>query len=307
MAGEGSTKAVVTALAANMGIAVSKFAAAGVTGSSSMLAEGVHSVADSANQALLLLGGKRARRAPTREHPFGYGRERYIYAFIVSIVLFTLGGLYALFEGYNKVTDPHELSSPLVAIVVLVLAIGLEGWALRTAMREAAKVKGDQSWFSFVRHAKAPELPTILLEDAGAVIGLVTALLGVGLTVLTGNGIFDAIATLVIGALLVVIAVILATETKSLLLGEAASPREVAAIRAAIVAQPVIDHVIHLKTVHIGPEEILVAAKIGIDGADNGDEITTAINNAEAAVRVAVPTATQIFLEPDILRDAGAR
>ena len=306
MAADGSTKAVVTALAANMGIAVSKFTAAAITGSSSMLAEGVHSVADSANQALLLLGGKRARRAPTREHPFGYGRERYVYAFIVSIVLFTLGGLYALYEGWSKLSDPHALSSPLIAVAVLVLAIALEGWAFRTAVKEAAKLKGDQSWIGFIRHAKAPELPTILLEDAGAVVGLVTALAGVGLTVLTGNAIFDAIATLVIGVLLVVIAVVLATETKSLLLGEAAGPREVAAIRAAISAEPVIDHVIHLKTVHIGPEEILVAAKIAIDRTDNGDEITAAINGAEAAIRLAVPTATQIYLEPDILREPAA-
>src|SRR5215213_8461678 len=218
MAADGGTRAVLTALVANMGIAVAKFVAAAITGSASMLAEGVHSVADSGNQVLLLVGGRRSRQAPSELHPFGYARARYIYAFIVARVLFTLGGLYALYEGYHKVIDPHPLTSPLVAVAVLLIAAALEGYALRTAVREANRTRGRRGWFSFVQRARAPELPVILLEDSGALLGLTFALLGVVLTELTGNGVFDGIATLCIGALLVAIAVLLARETTSLLI-----------------------------------------------------------------------------------------
>lgn len=302
MAGDGSTRAVVTALAANLGIAVSKFAAAGITGSASMLAEGVHSVADSANQVLLLVGGWRARRAPSALHPFGYARERYVYAFLVAIVLFTLGGLYALYEAYQKITHPHELTSPLIAVAVLVIAIGLESFALRTAVRQSNRVRGDYSWLQFIRRARAPELPVILLEDTGALLGLVFALAGVGLSVLTGNAIFDGIATAAIGVLLVVIAVVLAAEMKSLLIGEAALPEQVAAIHSALLATPGVPRVIHLRTVHLGPEELLVAAKVEIDAAEPGAEIAGAIDDAEARVRAAVPTARMIYIEPDVYR-----
>jgi cation diffusion facilitator family transporter len=304
MAAEGSTRAVVTALAANMGIAVSKFVAAAITGSSSMLAEGVHSVADSANQALLLIGGRRARRAASEQHPFGYARERYIYAFLVSIVLFTLGGLYALYEGYQKTLRPHELTSPLVAIVVLVVSIGLEGYALHTAVRIANRTRGRRSWLDFIRRAKAPEVPTILLEDAGAVTGLTLALLGVGLTLLTGNGIFDGIATLAIGVLLVAIAVLLAVETKSLLLGESASAEDLARIRSALLAEPLFDQVIHLRVVHLGPDELLIAAKVGVDRHDDAEQISQAIDSAEARIRAELPIARYIFIEPDLYRPA---
>ncbi|SCG16742.1 cation diffusion facilitator family transporter [Micromonospora echinofusca] len=302
MAAEGSTKAVVTALIANLGIAVSKFVAAAMTGSASMLAEGVHSVADSTNQALLLIGGKRARRAPSALHPFGYARERYIYAFIVAIVLFSIGGLYALYEGYHKISDPHELTSPLIAVAVLVIAIALESYALYTAVKEANKVRGNRGWVSFVRHARAPELPVILLEDAGALLGLVFALGGVGLSVLTGNAIFDGIATLCIGALLVVIAVVLAAETKSLLIGEAALPEEITAIHTELVSTPGVDGVIHLRTLHLGPEDLLVAAKIAIGTVDRGADVAATIDDAEARIRRVLPTATAIYLEPDIDR-----
>ena len=302
MAADASTKAVVTALVANLGIAVSKFVAATITGSASMLAEAVHSVADSSNQALLLVGGRRARRTATVLHPFGYARERYIYAFLVAIVLFSLGGLYALYEGWHKVTDPHELSSPLIAVIVLVIAIALEGYALRTAVREANKVRGQQSWFHFVRHARAPELPVILLEDTGALAGLLFALTGVGLSVATGNGVFDGIATLGIGALLVAIAVILAIEIKSLLIGESATAAQVTAIHTAVLAQPGVDRVIHLRTLHLGPDQLLIAAKIGINADDNGAGIAATIDATEARIRQAVPTAQVIYLEPDIYR-----
>ncbi|MFC0004839.1 cation diffusion facilitator family transporter [Micromonospora siamensis] len=306
MAAEGSTKAVVTALAANLGIAVSKFVAAAVTGSASMLAEGVHSVADSTNQALLLIGGKRARRAPSALHPFGYARERYIYAFLVAIILFTLGGLYALYESYLKITHPHELTSPLVAVVVLLVAMALEGYALRTAVGQANRTRGSRSWIAFVRRSRAPELPVILLEDAGALIGLVLALLGVGLSVLTGNGIYDGIATGCIGLLLVSAAIILATEIKSLLIGEAALPEQVTAMHTALLSTPGVDRVIHLRTMHLGPDELLVAAKIAIDADDDGATIAATIDDAEARLRRALPTAKVVYLEPDIDRQPAS-
>ncbi|GAA1569612.1 cation diffusion facilitator family transporter [Dactylosporangium maewongense] len=296
----GSTKAVVTALAANLGIAVSKGVAAFITGSSSMLAEAVHSLADTTNQALLLVGGRRSRREADEAHPFGYARERYIYAFIVSIVLFTLGGLFALYEGYQKIVHPHELTTPLVAVVVLVIAIGLESYALYTAAKAANAVRGSKTWWQFIRHAKAPELPTILLEDAGAVTGLVVALLGVGLTVLTGNPVFDGIGTFVIGALLVVIAVILAMETKSLLVGESASKANIRKIREALIAEPQFDRVINMRTMHLGPDELLVAVKVAVPPGRLSEEVSDAINSAEARIRAVLPIATLIFVEPDI-------
>jgi cation diffusion facilitator family transporter len=286
---------------------VSKFVAAAITGSASMLAEGVHSVADSANQVLLLIGGRRARRPASRLHPFGYARERYVYAFLVAIVLFTLGGLYALYEGYHKVTDPHPLESPLVAVIVLLIAAGLEGYALRTAVGQANRTRGGRSWLGFVRRTRSPELPVILLEDSGALLGLLFALSGVELSVLTGNGVFDGIATLCIGALLGTVAVLLAVETKSLIIGESAVPEQLAAIETALLSAPGVDRVIHLRTMHLGPEELLLAAKIAIGADDDGVEIAATIDTAEARVRAAVPTAKVIYLEPDIYRPDAAR
>ncbi|QDW64143.1 cation diffusion facilitator family transporter [Oerskovia sp. KBS0722] len=302
MSAQGGTKAVVAALLANMGIAVTKFVAWGLTGASSMLAEGVHSLADSGNQALLLLGGRRSRRAADEEHPFGYGRERYVYAFIVSIVLFTVGGLFALYEAWHKWQDPHPITEwQWVPIVVLLVAIGMEGFSFRTAIRESNRVRGEQSWPSFVRNAKAPELPVVLLEDFGALIGLVLALGGVGLTLVTGDGRWDAAGTACIGILLVLIAIVLALETSSLLLGESATSADVAAIRTALVGEGVAS-VIHLKTLHLGPEELLVAAKIEVTATTDGASIARAIDAAEERVREAVPIARSIYLEPDLRR-----
>ncbi|MGI5239939.1 cation diffusion facilitator family transporter [Dactylosporangium sp. CA-139066] len=291
---------MLTALAANLGIAVSKGVGALITGSSSMLAEAVHSLADTTNQALLLVGGRRAKKAADEQHPFGYARERYIYAFIVSIVLFTLGGLFALYEGYHKILHPKDLDNPLVAVIILVIAVGLEGYALLTAARSANETRGNRTWWQFIRHAKAPELPTILLEDAGAVTGLVVALLGVGLSVLTGNAVFDGIATLVIGLLLVAIAWILAMETKSLLVGESASKANIAKIREALLTEALFDRVVHLRTMHLGPDELLVAVKVTVAAGTVAEDISVATNSAEARIRAAVPIATLIFVEPDI-------
>ncbi|MDH6580780.1 cation diffusion facilitator family transporter [Kitasatospora sp. MAP5-34] len=300
MSTEGGTKALVAALSANLAIAVSKFAAFAFTGSSSMLAEGVHSVADSGNQVLLLIGGKRAAREADSQHPFGYGRERYVYGFLVAIVLFTVGGLFACYEGYQKIRDPHELHGWYWAVGVLVFAILMEGWSFLTAYREAAKAKGALGWVDYIRRAKAPELPVVLLEDSGALIGLVLALLGVGLTVATGDGVWDGVGTLSIGVLLVLIAIVLALETKSLLIGESADKEVVALIRAALVDHDSVTGVIHMRTLHLGPEELLVAAKIGVNAEDSAARIAEAIDAAEARVRRAVPMARAIYLEPDI-------
>ncbi|GAA2232886.1 cation diffusion facilitator family transporter [Rarobacter faecitabidus] len=302
MAGHGGTKAIIAALSANLGIAVTKFIAYLLTHSSSMLAESVHSVADSGNQVLLLIGGKRARRAADEEHPFGYGRARYLYAFVVSIVLFSLGGLFALYEAWHKWADPHGIEGRWwwVPIAVLVAAIAMEGYSFRTAIHEANPARDKQSWARFIKSSKSPELPVVLLEDFGALVGLTLALGGVGMTLATGDGRWDAAGTACIGLLLVAIACVLAAETKSLLLGESATAEDVVRIRSALVGEGV-DSVIHLKTLHLGPEELLVAAKIEVSAARSAADVAAAINAAEARVRAAVPIARVIYLEPDLL------
>ncbi|MFI7578120.1 cation diffusion facilitator family transporter [Micromonospora sp. NPDC049497] len=308
MSANGGTKAIVAALLANVGIAITKFIAFLLTGSSSMLAESIHSVADSGNQGLLLLGGKRAKREATPQHPFGYGRERYIYAFIVSIVLFSVGGLFALYEAYHKWSHPEGITEwQWVPVVVLVAAIIMESFSFRTAIVESNRIRGNQSWVHFVRRAKAPELPVVLLEDLGALVGLIFALFGVSLTLITGNGEWDAIGTAMIGVLLVVIAIILAIETKSLLLGEGAEAHDVAAIEKAVTDGPEVERIIHMKTLYLGPEELMVAAKIGVPACDNAEELARGINAVEARIRAAVPAARVIYLEPDIYSAAAER
>ncbi|MEP6527521.1 MAG: cation diffusion facilitator family transporter [Nocardioidaceae bacterium] len=306
----GSDRAVFAALAANLGIAVLKFGAWLVTGASSMLAEAIHSVADSGNQGLLLRGAQRAKQTPTKEHPFGFGRERYIYAFIVSIVMFTLGGLFALYEAYHKyqeVSEGHENklltgSWWWVPLVVLVAAIGMEGFSFRTAITQANTVRGEEGWVSYVRTSKAPEIPVVLFEDLAALIGLALALLGVGLTLMTRSGYWDVAGTAAIGALLVAVAVLLAIEIKSLLVGEGANPEAVARIKRALEAEPRVDRVIHLKTLHLGPDELLVAAKIAVRPTEHAADVAAAIDAAERRIRAAEPVATSIYLEPDIFR-----
>ncbi|MYR46250.1 cation diffusion facilitator family transporter [Streptomyces sp. SID5910] len=306
MSASGGTKAIVAALAANLAIAVSKFVAFLFSGSSSMLAESVHSLADSGNQALLLVGGKKAQREATPQHPFGYGRERYIYAFLVSIVLFSVGGMFALYEGYEKIKDPHELEHWYWPVGVLVFAIIAEGFSFRTAIKESNALRGKQSWTEFIRRAKAPELPVVLLEDFGALIGLVLALGGVGLALLTGDGVWDGVGTLCIGVLLILIALVLAAETKSLLLGESAGPEAVQKIEAATVDGDTVTRIIHMRTLHLGPEELLVAAKIAVRHDETAAEVAAAIDAAEARIREAVPIARVIYLEPDIYSESEA-
>ncbi|MDQ8707476.1 cation diffusion facilitator family transporter [Streptomyces sp. LHD-70] len=306
MSASGGTKAIVAALAANLAIAVAKFVAFLFSGSSSMLAESVHSLADSGNQGLLLLGGKKAKREATPQHPFGYGRERYIYAFLVSIVLFSVGGMFAIYEGYEKIKHPHEIEAWYWPVGVLVFAIIAETFSFRTAIKESNAVRGKQSWKEFVRRAKAPELPVVLLEDLGALVGLILALGGVGLALITGNGVWDGIGTLCIGVLLILIAIVLAAETKSLLLGEAAGTDEVEKIEKALVDGETVTRVIHMRTLHLGPEELLVAAKIAVEHDDTAADVAHAINAAEDRIRAAVPIARVIYLEPDVYSESAA-
>ncbi len=306
MSASGGTKAIFAALSANLAIAVAKFVAFAFSGSSSMLAEGVHSLADSGNQALLLIGGKRAKRAANEEHPFGYGRERYVYAFLVSIVLFSVGGMFALYEGYEKIRHPHPLDHWYWPVGVLLFAIVAEGMSFRTAIAESNHTRGSQSWVEFIRRAKAPELPVVLLEDFGALIGLVLALIGVSISLATDSGVWDGIGTLCIGTLLICIALVLAAETKSLLIGEGAAADVVTRIRQSAVDGEAVTGVIHMRTLHLGPEELLVAAKIAVRHDDTAGEIARAIDAAEERIRAAVPIARVIYLEPDIYSEAAA-
>jgi cation diffusion facilitator family transporter len=302
MSASGGGKAVVAALAANLAIAASKVVAFVVTGSSSMLAEAVHSFADSGNQLLLLVGGRRARREADERHPFGYGRERYFYAFVVSVVLFTVGALFAAYEGVEKIRHPHHLESAGLALGILAFAIVAESFSFRTAIRETRPLKGTQSWTAFIRHAKSPELPVVLLEDLAALVGLVLAVLGVTLTLLTDDPVWDGVGTLSIGVLLGAVAVVLAIEMKGLLIGESASRSSVDAIRDALVDGTSVLRVIHLKTMHLGPDELLVAAKVAVEPSLGLPEIARAIDAAEVRVRAVEPLARQLYLEPDLDR-----
>ena len=304
MSTEGGTKAVVAALGANLGIAVSKFAAFGITGSSSMLSEAVHSVADSGNQLLLLAGGRRSRKAASQRHQFGYGRVRFLYGFVVSIVLFLVGGVFAVYEGTHKISHPEHVGDTRVAIGVLAIAILLEGLSFRTALREANHARGDRSLLAFVRESRQPELPVILLEDAGALVGLVFALIGVGMATATGDARWDGLGAIAIGLLLVCIASFLSFEMSSMLLGEAALPADESAIHSALSEAEIVQRVIHLRTLHVGPDELLVAAKIAVAPQARAAEIAAGIDAAEVALRAAVPAARYVFLEPDVDRPA---
>lgn len=306
MAAEGSTKAIIAALLANAGIATAKFIGAAITGSSSMLAEGVHSVADTTNQGLLLLGQRTAKRRATTQHPFGFGRDRYFWSFIVALMLFSLGSLFALYEGVEKLIEPHELESPLVAVAILVVAIVLESLSFRTAIKESTSLKGDATWWQFIRQSRVPELPVVLLEDAGALIGLALALGGVGLTVLTGDPVWDGVGTMGIGVLLGIIAIILVIEMKSLLIGEGSPAEELDTIVRELEADEQVERVIHIKTQYIGPEELLVAAKLALKPRLQLPEVARAIDQAEARVRAKVPAARLIYLEPDLDRELSA-
>jgi cation diffusion facilitator family transporter len=260
-------------------------------------------VADTSNQGLLLLGGRTARRAATPEHPFGYGRDRYFYSFVVALLLFSLGSVFALYEGIHKLEAHEPLTSPIVAVVILVVAIALETFSFRTAIHESRPLKGSGTWWQFIRQAKVPELPVVLLEDLGALVGLILALFGVGLSVLTGDPVWDAVGTICIGVLLGVIAIILIIEMKSLLIGEGAAPPVLTEIVSALGSGDV-QRVIHIKTQYVGPEELLVAAKIAFAPGLPLEAVAAGIDAAEARVRERVPDARMIYLEPDLDRAA---
>lgn len=306
--------AIFAALAANVGIALTKFVAFFLTGMSSMLAEGIHSIADSGNQVLLLAGDKRAKKDADAVHPFGYGRERYVAGFVVSIIVFSLGGLFSLFEAYEKF---HEMRQPgaaqpsmhekwwWVPIVVLVVSIMMEGKALHTTIKEAREPKGDRSWLSFIKTAKSPELPVLLCEDTAAVTGLTFALIGVSLSVVLENGIWDAVGAGMIGLLLIGVAAFLFRETRSLLLGEAATAQTEDDVWQAMESVDGVKRIIHMKTMHLGPQELLVAAKFAVAGDASGADIASAIDEAEAAARDVRPNMQMlVYLEPDL--DLGA-
>ncbi len=305
MSAGGGTRAILAALGANAGIAVAKFVGFAITGSASMLAEAVHSVADTSNQGLLLLGQRTSRRKATPEHPFGFGRDRYFYSFIVALMLFSLGSAFAIYEGVHKLQEPEPLTAPIVAVVILVIAVGLEGYSFRTAVVESRKIKGDVGWWGFIRQSRTPELPVVLLEDTGALLGLTFALFGVGLSVLTGDPVWDGVGTVMIGTLLGVIAVILIVEMKSLLIGEGATPRELDRIDGALVGGRV-QRLIHIRTQYLGPDELLVAAKIALAPGLPLADVAAEIDAAERRVRDAVPAARLIYLEPDLDRTAAA-
>ena len=297
---------MIVACLANGGIAVAKIVGFLLTGAASMLAEAVHSLADTGNQALLLLGAKRGSRPASAAHPFGYGRERYFWSFIVALVIFTLGSVYAVYEGIHRLLHPEPLESPLIAVGILGVAVLLEGWSFRTALAEARELRGTMRWLEFIRRTKAAELPVVLLEDLGALVGLGVALIGVSVAILTGDPRFDAIGSIVIGALLGLIAVLLSYEMHSLLIGEAADPHVESEIHAALARGPDVKRVIHLRTVHLGPEELLVAAKLEFSHTLSGAELCARIDQVEAGVRSAVPIARLLFIEPDVYRAPAA-
>lgn len=297
----GSTKAILAALFANLGIAIAKFVGYAFTSSSSMLAEAIHSVADTSNQALLLFGGRQARRDATPEHPFGFGRERYFWSFIVALVLFTLGGLFAIFEGVHKLGEAsHEVSNVEWAIGILLMAIVLESYSFYTAVRESRALKGQASWWEFIRHSRTPELPVVLLEDLGALVGLALALLGVSIAAVTGDSRWDAYGTISIGVLLVVIAAVLVFEMKSLLIGESALGSMRETIVRTIEETPNVNRLLHMRTQHIGPDELLAAAKIQLKPGLDTAAVAATINQTERRIRAAVPVRCMIYLEPDI-------
>lgn len=307
MSASGGNKAIIAALLANLGIAATKFIAFAFSGASAMLAEAIHSLADSVNQILLLVGGRKATRAADEKHPFGYGRERFVYAFVVSIILFSLGGLFALYEGYEKLQHPEPLEVWWLPMAVLSVAIVLESVSLRTALREASPLRGGASWGKFIRHAKAPELPVVILEDTAALVGLVLAFLGVGLTALTGNSLFDSLGTIAIGLLLIAVAAVLGYEIKGLLVGEGASADDTDRILAAIDEGASPSRVIHMKTLYLGPDELMVGAKVAFAPTARFRDVANDIDDIEQRIRTAVPQARVIYLEPDVLREAPGK
>jgi len=299
--------AVLVALAANLAVAAAKLGAFLITRSSALLAESLHSLADSANEILLLVGARRSSRPADRRHPFGHARFRYVYAFLVSLTVFWIGGVFAVVEGIAHLASSEPIEDPRWAFGVLAIGALLDGWSLRTTLRSGRSAKGLMSWRQLVRVTKAPELIVIFLEDLGALIGISIAAIGVGLATITGVVVWDAIASIAIGLLLMAIGLVVNRETQSLLLGESATAEMETRIRDAIATTAGIDGVVNLRTIHLGPDDLVIAAAITVDGATDATAIAKSIVDAEASVRAAMPFRTVIYLEPRVeLSDAPA-
>lgn len=312
----GSKKVVLVALGANFGIAVAKFVAFFLTASVSLLAEAIHSLADTGNQGLLLLGMNRAAKPPDDRHPFGYKMESYFWSFIVAVMLFSLGGLFAVYEGYHKLHELHAaieagestaMENAEIAIGVLVVSILLEGWSWISATRLVNELRGEQGLISFIEGSKSTEIIVVWMEDTGALIGLCLALGGVVLVLVTGNPFWDAYATFGIGGLLIVIAFFVARETKSLLIGESATPEEQAQVRGLVEAFEGVARLVNMRTMQLGEDEFLVTLKIQWDSGLTVDEVAKLTNDLEAQIRDANPKARYLFLEPDVYDEAKAK
>ena len=303
MSQSGSTRAIVAAFFANVGIAIAKFVGFLFTRSASMLAESIHSFADTGNQALLLLGGRRSRKPATEMHAFGYSRERYFWSFVVALVLFSLGGLFSIAEGTEKLLHPHHIEDAGWALAILAVSAVLEAGSLRTAASESAPLRGRKGWWAFIRGSRNPELPVVLLEDTGALIGLGLAMIAISVAIITGDPVWDGLGSIAIGTLLCAIAAVLAVEMKSLLIGESAVPDEEARIRSAIESNADVDTLIHLRTQHLGPEDLLVATKVAFRADLTVPELARAIDAVEADVRAELPTVRLMYVEPDLLRE----
>ncbi len=298
--------AVLVALAANLAVAAAKLGAYLITRSSALLAESLHSLADSANEVLLLVGARRSSRPADKRHPFGHARFRYVYAFLVSLTVFWIGGVFAVVEGIAHLASSEPIEDPRWAFGVLAIGALLDGWSLRTTLRSGRSAKGPMTWRQLVRVTKAPELIVIFLEDLGALIGVAIAAIGVALATVTGVVVWDAIASIAIGVLLMAIGLVVNRETQSLLLGESATADVEKTIRDAIATTDGIDGVVNLRTIHLGPDDLVIAAAITVDGAMGATEITRSIVDAEASVRAAVPFRTVIYLEPRVALSSGA-
>lgn len=289
---------VIVALLANLVVALAKLGVFAITGSSALLAESLHSFADSTNEVLLLYGARRSRQPADERHPFGHARYRYLYAFLVSLTVFWIGGVLAVLEGVSRLMADEAIVDPRWAFAVLGLAAVLDGWSLRTTLRSGRSAKGTLTWKQLVRQTKAPELIVVFLEDLGALIGIAIAFVGVGLAAVTGHGAWDAAASIAIGVLLMAIGLLVNRETRSLLLGESATDEVVAAIRDAIATTAGIQSVIDLRAIHLGPDDLVVAAGILVDPGLTAADVTRSIVAAERRVQDAVPFRTVIYLEP---------
>jgi cation diffusion facilitator family transporter len=297
--------ALLTALAANVAVAVAKGIAAAITGSSAVLAESLHSVADSVNEILLIVGARRAGRPADLQHPFGHGRYRYLYAFVVSLAVFWIGGVLSVVEGVDHLLTREDIGDPRWALGVLALGALLDGWSLRTTTLAWRGAKGELTWRRLIRDTKAPDLIVVFLEDVGAIAGVAIAAVGVTLTTITHDGIWDAIASIAIGILLMAIGMVVNRETQSLLVGESAAADVVATISDAIETTEGIDGVRELRTIHIGPDDLVVAAGVWVDAASSATAISRAIDDAERRVLAVAPFRTVVTIEPRV-RDDGA-